>query len=132
MINFFRKIRKQLANENKFAKYFRYAFGEVALIMIGIFMALQLNNWNENRKQEAQFKVTLEQLYSSMTYDVQKIEEHITLTSRQIESMDFILNHPDSIPSIENYLNNPSSYKDLPYPIYFIALDYSSFFVSET
>jgi len=46
MINFFRKIRKKLANENKFQKYFRYAFGEVALIMIGIFIALQLNNWN--------------------------------------------------------------------------------------
>ena len=69
MINFFRKIRKQLANENKFQRYFRYAFGEVALIMIGIFMALQLNNWNENRKQETQFKVTLEQLYNTIKFD---------------------------------------------------------------
>ena len=59
MLNFFRKIRRQLANENKFLKYFRYAFGEAVLIMLGIFMALQLQNWNENRKQEAQFKTQI-------------------------------------------------------------------------
>ena len=60
MINFFRKIRKQLANENKFQKYFRYAFGEILLVVIGILIALQVNNWNENRKQDVNFKVTLE------------------------------------------------------------------------
>jgi hypothetical protein len=46
--------------------------------------------------------------------------------------MDFIYNHPDSIPSIENYLNNHSRTKDLPYLLNFIAIDYSNYFVSET
>jgi hypothetical protein len=132
MINFFRKIRRQLANENKFQRYMRYAIGEVILIMLGIFMALQLNNWNENRKQEAQFKVTLEQLFSSMSYDVQKIEQHITLTNRQIENMDFIYNNPDSIPKIEDYLNGTTRSKTLPYFLNYIAFDYSKFGVSET
>ncbi len=134
MINFFRKIRKKLANENEFQKYTRYAIGEVGLIMIGIFMVLQLNNWNENRKQEAQFKVTLEQLYSAMSYDMQKFENHINLADIQIERMDLYLNHPDSIPSIELYLTNQDLdfYNRIPFLSSFMAGDYSNEIVSET
>ena len=51
MLNFFRKIRRQLANENKFQKYFRYAIGEIVLVVLGILIALQINNWNEHRKK---------------------------------------------------------------------------------
>ncbi len=52
MINFFRKIRQQLLGEGKNAKYFKYAIGEILLVMIGILLALQVNNWNERRKIE--------------------------------------------------------------------------------
>ena len=48
----FRNIRQQLAAENNVAKYLRYAIGEILLVVIGILIALQVNNWNENRKQE--------------------------------------------------------------------------------
>ena len=54
MIKFFRNIRKQLAAENKIAKYLRYAIGEIILVVIGILIALQINNWNENRKFQQQ------------------------------------------------------------------------------
>jgi len=50
MINFFRKTRKKLADENKPLKYARYAIGEILLVVIGILIALQINNWNESRK----------------------------------------------------------------------------------
>ena len=50
MINFFRKIRKKLADDNKPLKYARYAIGEIVLVVIGILIALSINNWNENRK----------------------------------------------------------------------------------
>ena len=50
MIRFFRKIRQRLLTENRFSKYFIYAFGEIFLIVIGILIALQLNNSNEVRK----------------------------------------------------------------------------------
>ncbi|MGB5272558.1 MAG: hypothetical protein WBN39_00760 [Flavobacteriaceae bacterium] len=112
MINFYRKIRKQLANENQFQKYFRYAFGEVALIMIGIFMALQLQNWNEERKQHNEFKVILEQLYNAIIYDVDKYKNQMEYMANQIENMDFILKTPDSIPK-----------EDLPYVLYNIGFD---------
>ncbi len=69
MIKFFRHIRKSLLEKNLTGKYFKYAIGEVAIIMIGILFALQLNNWNESRKKEEQFKSSLEQLYNKITDD---------------------------------------------------------------
>ncbi len=50
MIKFFRHIRKTLISENNMGKYFKYAIGEILLVVIGILLALQINNWNENRK----------------------------------------------------------------------------------
>ncbi|MEH6779908.1 DUF6090 family protein, partial [Maribacter arcticus] len=52
MIKFFRRIRQQLLTENKFSKYLLYAIGEIILVVIGILIALSINNWNENRKQK--------------------------------------------------------------------------------
>ena len=49
MIKFFRKIRYDLMEKNKTGKYFKYAIGEIILVVIGILIALQINNWNENR-----------------------------------------------------------------------------------
>ena len=49
MINFFRKIRKQLADDNKPMKYTRYTIGEIVLVVVGILIALSINNWNEQR-----------------------------------------------------------------------------------
>ncbi|MEN2281318.1 DUF6090 family protein [Algoriphagus sp. SE2] len=50
MIKFFRKIRQQMLTENKVSKYLVYAIGEIVLVVIGILIALQINNWNESRK----------------------------------------------------------------------------------
>ncbi len=49
MIKFFRKIRQNLLMKNKTGKYFKYAIGEIVLVVIGILIALQINNWNQNR-----------------------------------------------------------------------------------
>lgn len=51
MIKFFRKIRHRLLSENRFSKYMLYAVGEIILVVIGILIALQLNDWNDQRKQ---------------------------------------------------------------------------------
>ena len=62
MINFFRKTRKKLADDNKPLKYLRYAIGEIVLVVIGILIALQINNWNEGRKDRVLEKKLLENL----------------------------------------------------------------------
>jgi len=51
MLRIFRNIRQKLSAENNIAKYLRYAIGEIFLVVIGILIALQINNWNENRKE---------------------------------------------------------------------------------
>jgi len=51
MTPFFRRIRRKLANNNQFLMYSRYAIGEIVLVVVGILIALQINNWNEYRKE---------------------------------------------------------------------------------
>lgn len=57
MIKFFRRIRQSLLSENKFSKYLIYAVGEIILVVIGILIALQINNWNNDKanKKEEEF-----------------------------------------------------------------------------
>ena len=52
MIKFFRKIRFDLMEKNKTGKYLKYAIGEIVLVVIGILVALSINNWNEDRKSD--------------------------------------------------------------------------------
>ncbi|MCJ7468417.1 MAG: DUF6090 family protein [Maribacter sp.] len=70
MINFFRKIRKQLANDNKPLKYLRYAIGEIVLVVIGILIALSINNWNEGRKTHLQDREFLNNLKVELSVDI--------------------------------------------------------------
>ena len=61
MITFFRKIRQKLFVENKFRKYLLYAIGEVTLVMIGILLAFQANQWKENKaERELEIKLITE------------------------------------------------------------------------
>ena len=62
MIKFFRNIRQKLAYDNNISKYSRYAIGEIFLVVIGILIALQINNWNEFRKDRIQEQEVLNEL----------------------------------------------------------------------
>lgn len=52
MIKIFRNIRRRMLGENRFTRYLLYAIGEIILVVIGILLALQINNWNEGRKEQ--------------------------------------------------------------------------------
>jgi len=64
MIKFFRKIRQNLLMENKTGKYFKYAIGEIVLVVIGILIALSINNWNEDKKEQQEEYLALKSLHS--------------------------------------------------------------------
>ena len=64
MIKFFRHIRKSLLMENKTSKYFKYAIGEIILVMIGILLALQVNSWNQKRLDRIEEKTILSNLHN--------------------------------------------------------------------
>ncbi|PTM03504.1 MAG: hypothetical protein DA407_13950 [Bacteroidetes bacterium] len=64
MIKFFRKIRYNLMETGKTGKYFKYAIGEIILVVIGILIALSINNWNEEKKEQQDEYLALKSLYS--------------------------------------------------------------------
>ena len=74
MLNFFRRIRRNLANQNKFVQYSRYAIGEIVLVVIGILIALSINNWNEKRKIKNKETVILKELLTSINSDLKAYE----------------------------------------------------------
>jgi len=75
MINFFRKTRKKLADDNRPLKYARYAFGEIVLVVIGILIALSINNWNEQRKVDGEIVKTLTEIRSNLISDSLSIRQ---------------------------------------------------------
>ena len=75
MIKFFRKIRQNLLTESKFGKYILYAIGEIILVFIGIFMALQLNNWNEDKKIQESLDISLTMLKNEIKTNAKKIDD---------------------------------------------------------
>ncbi len=70
MIKFFRKIRQRLLTENKLSSYLLYAIGEIVLVVIGIFIALQLNNWNTNRLSKNEELQVLESLHQEFSQNL--------------------------------------------------------------
>ena len=74
MIKFFRKIRQRLLTENKFSKYLLYAIGEIVLVVIGILIALSINNWNEEQKNRFEEKNLLLELRTEFREKKESLE----------------------------------------------------------
>tara|TARA_R110002073_G_scaffold335881_2_gene529328 strand:- start:71 stop:814 length:744 start_codon:yes stop_codon:yes gene_type:complete len=77
MIKFFRKIRQNMIKENRASKYMLYAIGEIALVMIGILLALQVNNWNENRKLNNNRQQLISSLIEDFKYNASELTQEI-------------------------------------------------------
>ncbi|PTM09472.1 MAG: hypothetical protein DA407_05815 [Bacteroidetes bacterium] len=88
MIKFFRKIRQNLLMENKTGKYFKYAIGEIVLVVIGILIALQINNWNENRKTNSIKQSYYSQIIFDLDKETKNIEERVLFLDSSITSVD--------------------------------------------
>jgi len=88
MIKFFRRIRQQLLSENKFSKYLIYTIGEIILVVIGILIALQVNNWNQNRIDLKIEKQLLFELLKNLEVNEERLKESVSeeyITAKSIE-----------------------------------------------
>jgi len=92
MINFFRKIRQKLLTENKFSKYLLYAIGEIALVVIGILLALQINNWNEQQKLKSKEIEILLEIKSELSDAIEDQKDDIDDRERNINSAVIVAN----------------------------------------
>lgn len=91
MIRFFRQIRRELLHKKRLRRYFLYAFGEIILVMIGILLALQINNWNEKRKLELLGKELLGELIINLHQDLKDISANINFHNKSIHSARILL-----------------------------------------
>ena len=84
MIKFFRKIRKKLIEQGKTVNYLKYAIGEIILVVIGILIALQINNWNEQKKLKQQEITSYCKIQEDLTVDISNIDKTLlSLSKRQ-------------------------------------------------
>jgi hypothetical protein len=93
MIKFFRRIRQNLLTENKFSKYLIYAIGEIVLVVIGILIALQINNWNEKEKLKAEEIKFLKNFKLSLNTDIEFNNFRFDKYALTKESISFLINH---------------------------------------
>ena len=87
MIKFFRRIRQQLLDEGKLKRYLIYAIGEILLVMIGILLALQINNWNESIKSLNAQKAYLTEIRNDLIQDTTSITAVIRKYKRRISNL---------------------------------------------
>ena len=95
MIKFFRHIRQNLIMKNQTGKYFKYAIGEIILVVIGILIALQINNWNETRKERAQEQELLAQLQSEFKSNLEQLDQKIKMRKDMISASLKLLHYVD-------------------------------------
>lgn len=127
MINFFKKIRKKLLSKNKFSNYLIYAIGEIILVVIGILIALQINNWNEYKKKERFELSLLKEMKKNLKADIKDIEVNIKYNERSIKSANIILSsfennipfndslnkHYGKVPMVPKFLMSENAYNSM-------------------
>ena len=109
MLRFFRTLRQRLLAENRVNRYLLYAVGEILLVVIGILIALQIDNWNEDRKQQEQFRLGLEQAYNSIDISNEGVRLTLQTGGTMVDVIDGLLTVPEQIPDWK-----------LPYLLFFV------------
>ena len=105
MIKIFRKIRQNLLSEGKTGKYLKYAIGEIFLVVVGILIALQINNWNERNQNQKKEILYLTRLTTNLGYDKRLYESIMSIDSTLINKLNEV--KKDLSKFIKN-INNPS------------------------
>jgi len=106
MIKFFRKIRQNLLNKNKIGKYLLYAFGEIILVIIGILIALNLNQRSEQKKAEAKIDAIFEDVLIELENDINNSTSLIRIYQRKDSVASLVLK---ADLTFEDYTNENST-----------------------
>ena len=101
MIKFFRKIRETLLSEGKTGKYLKYALGEIILVVIGILIAIQINEWNQTRIERKQYIIMLQNLEQEFRRNKELLT---TISSNYVSSINANIKLMQQF-SAENHLN---------------------------
>lgn len=120
-MKFFGKIRRQLISENKFSNYSLYAIGEILLVVIGIVIALQIDNWNEDRNLQKTEIALLKEMKNNLEADVAETQWNVNLNKEKLNANKIVL---------EN-LRSPGSYNDT-LNFYYANLMGGAYFSSNT
>ena len=91
MIKFFRKIRQDLLRDNKIGDYLKYAVGEIVLVVIGILIALSINNWNESRKNDLKQALLVKNIIEDLRLDFIHINKSSEQVSNQMNLIDDLI-----------------------------------------
>ncbi|WP_445384461.1 DUF6090 family protein [Robiginitalea sp. IMCC44478] len=101
MLKFFRSLRQSLLAENKFNRYLLYAVGEILLVVIGILIAISIDNWNQERILKNEEQVALLNLKQDFEYNREALTKNIAITQKTIESNLQVLNYTGAKPKPE-------------------------------
>ena len=118
MLKFFRKIRQNLISNGKTANYLKYAIGEIILVVIGILIALQINNWNESRKLVIEEKQYYKNIKRQLNEDASFINNNIEFNQYYYDQYDY---------ATQQLLSNDRSHLDSLAKISINLLEYSDF-----
>lgn len=118
MIKFFRTIRKDLLEKNKTGKYLKYAIGEIVLVVIGILIALQINNWNEKRIANNEELETLKSLVIGLEKDIEDLKYNANSITESIASTNILI---EAIENDEHYRDSIADHFGIAmFPVQFI------------
>jgi len=125
MIKFFRKIRFDLMNKNKTGKYLKYAIGEILLVVIGILIALQVNNWNIERKSELKARDLSENLLEELRGVKHLMDNQLEAMDKQKTFIQYVINNNEfrmdsvlSLTKMGNFNVDPLNFLS-SYTVYF-------------
>ncbi len=120
MVTFLRKIRRSLLASKQFRKYLLYAIGEIALVVVGILIALQINNWNEDRLNDGLVRSHLLNLVEAIEHDMRELSISMEFNEFSFHSWQYLLQHAGVETQRHRDMPRPDSLIipvwDAPYP----------------
>lgn len=84
MLHFFRKIRRDLIDNSQTFRYLKYAIGEIILVVLGILIAIQINNWNEKRETDLKKEVYIQRLLNDLRKDTVNFGSYVEICEKEI------------------------------------------------